>query len=89
MFEEYFYLNTNSVIFHRNNKKKAGMNNRMSKLKYTDVNQKIERVTEILYFIIVKLNIPGCVIPPLIATMVNYYIYKLGDESFYLGAPAM
>lgn len=78
-----------SFIFYKILFKKSGKNDRISKFMYDNVNRKVEQLSQILYILLVKLDIPGCVLPPFIATMVNYYIYDLGDESFYLGAPAM
>lgn len=65
------------------------MNDRISKTMYSKVNEKIERVSEIVYFVLVKLNVLACILPPLITTMVNYYIFDLGDVSFQLMSPVM
>lgn len=64
------------------------MNNRISKFMYDNVNEKIEKLSKIMYIVLVKVNVAACNISPLIATIVNYYIYKLDAESFYLTSPA-
>lgn len=76
-----------NLFYNRN--LRTGMNDRISKAMYSNVNEKIERVSEIVYFVLVKLNIFAVILPPLITTMVNYYISGLGDESFYLATPVM
>lgn len=56
---------------------------------YDDVNGKVEQLSNVMYLILVKINIPICVGAPFITTMVNYYIFDLGDDSFYLGTPGV
>lgn len=56
---------------------------------YHDVNEKIEKVSEIMYFILVKFGVPGLCVPALIVAMVNYYILEMGEKSFLLPSPAV
>lgn len=61
-----------------------GLSNPMSKTIYDKYNAKIERMSKLFYLVFVTLTTPGIVLPPLLITLVNYYVYGLGDESFYL-----
>lgn len=49
----------------------------------------IERMSELVHFALVKLSAPGCSLPALLTTAINYSIYDLGDESYYLAIPVM
>lgn len=51
---------------------------------YAELNGKIEQMTELMYFAVVKLTPVGVMMPALIITIVNYYLYDLDDESFFL-----
>lgn len=48
---------------------------------YNGLNGKIERMCKWLYIAMIKVSIAGTMLPPLLITLVNYYIYDLGDES--------
>lgn len=61
----------------------------MSKAKYIELNEKIERVSKILEFLLIKLTTAGAVLPSVIITIVDYFILDLGDESFFLPYPIM
>lgn len=50
---------------------------------YAVLNEKIERISELLRFCIM-LSAPGALLPPFILSAVNYFVYDLDDESFYL-----
>lgn len=45
---------------------------------------KIEKIAGLIYVAIAKLTIPGIVVPALLITTINYFVYDLGDESFFL-----
>lgn len=49
---------------------------------YSHLNEKIERTSAIFHFLAVKLTTAAAEVLPLITTLVNYYIYKMGDESY-------
>lgn len=66
-----------------------GVNKRISECMYFNVSGRVDRISNTLYLILVKLNTPALLVPPLITTIVNYYILELGDESFFLSTPAM
>lgn len=56
---------------------------------YVKVNEKIERGSKIIYCILPEISFAGVVIPPLLITSVNYFIYDLKDESYLLPFPVM
>lgn len=58
-----------------------------SKIVYMKLSTKIDGITEIFYFAIMKLTIPWIMLPSLVVTTINYIIYGLGKESFYLPYP--
>lgn len=49
---------------------------------YTKLNQKIERVSKWVNFVMAKLTMVATLVPAAIKTYVNYYFNNLGDESF-------
>lgn len=51
---------------------------------YAELNRNIELITELMYFAVVKLTPIGVMVPALIITVVNYCVYGLGNESFFL-----
>lgn len=42
-----------------------------------------------IHFFLTKITVGGVVIPALIVTTINYFIYDLKDESYVLSCPAM
>lgn len=56
---------------------------------YNDVNEKIERCSKIIYFISAKLSSAGVVLPTALITAVNYSIYDLKEESYFLPFPVV
>lgn len=59
----------------------------VSKFKYSDLNKKIELFSEIYYISVVKLSMSGVVLPAFFLTSINYFIYDMGDDSFFLSYP--
>lgn len=53
-----------------------------SKEMYTKLIAKIEQISKLIYFVTVQLSYVGGVLPPLLLTLINYFIYDLHDESF-------
>lgn len=79
---------------HRNSFKKNTFypiesQNTISKAKYSDLIDKIERMSKFFHFILTKLTVVGVVAPDLLITIGNYFIYDLGEQSYYLSAPMM
>ena len=56
---------------------------------YIEIDKKIERMSELIYFVLIKICLLGAMLPALLMTTVNYFVYNLGEESFYLPAPVM
>lgn len=42
-----------------------------------------------MYFIMAKMSVVGTVLPALMLTLVNYFVYDLRDESYFLPFPVM
>lgn len=59
------------------------------KSSYAELSEKIERMSKLLYFIQTKISVPANMLPPLLMTVVNYYILDMHDESFLLPFPSM
>lgn len=58
-------------------------------LKYVELIEQIERMTEVFYFALAKVSVSGCFLPAFLITVINYFIYDLGEKSFYLTVPVM
>lgn len=61
----------------------------MSTILYSELNEKIESASEWSLFILVKFVFAGTVLPLLYVFAVNYYIYDMGDGSFFLPWPML
>lgn len=55
---------------------------------YAVLNGKIEQVSIWIHFCMMYLSVVGAMGPPFILSMINYFVYGLGDESFYLTYPS-
>lgn len=66
-----------------------GQQNPMSRRMYSELNNKIERFTTLMHLFMVKFSIAGIVLPAVFVTFLNYYVYHLDDESFYLPTRVM
>lgn len=67
----------------------TGAYNPDSRSMYHSLTEKIERVFRFMDIFIVKICFVGVVAPPLIRTSVNYFVYDMRDESFYMPLPTM
>lgn len=65
----------------------AESNNPMASFKYCNLNNKIERFSEVFHFVLVKCTTAGIVLPAILVTMINYFIYDLGDDAYFLPFP--
>lgn len=61
----------------------------LNRSKYTTLNGKIEWTSKMIHLILVKVASPGLILPALTLTVINYFIYDLGEESFCLPCPLM
>lgn len=61
----------------------------MSTMLYTELNEKIESASEWSLFILVKVVFVGTVLPLLYVCGVNFYVYNLGEDSFYMPWPML
>lgn len=55
--------------------------------KYIATIEQIERMSERFYFVLDKLTAPGALLPALFLTVINYFIYDLGDDAYFLAIP--
>lgn len=56
---------------------------------YMELTEKIERMSKLVYTIFVEASLAGLITPPMLITLVNYFIYDLNDESYHLPTPVM
>lgn len=57
---------------------------------YNEVNVNIERWTKIIFLLLTKVSLAGCIIvPPLLITTINYCNYDLREESYFLSFPVV
>lgn len=66
-----------------------GMERPASKIIYTKLNEKIERVSKWSYIALVYIAFGGCGLCSLFVSYINYYIFDLKDESFLVPTPLM
>lgn len=74
---------TNSFSIH------LGSNDPQSQAKYHAMNKKIEKMSKLVELLLLKINIPAVMLPVAAISLINYYIYNLGEESFSLPCPLM
>lgn len=60
-----------------------------SKAMYIALNEKIERLSHLIYMGSIKLTIPGLMIPSIFISLINFFVYDFGDDSFFLPFPVM
>lgn len=63
--------------------------NPVSNFAFAAINRKIERMSKLIYFSMLKINAPGIMLPSFFISMINYYVLDLGDKSFSLLCPVM
>lgn len=63
--------------------------NSTSKAMYREMIEQIEKGTKLARFALVNLTGPGTILPALLVTLGNYFVYGLGDDSFFLPCPVM
>ena len=56
---------------------------------YIELNEKIEFICKLLHVVSVHLTVNGVMVPQLLITVINYFIYDLKDESYFLSFPVM
>lgn len=58
-------------------------------MKYKILNDRIDKMSNVLYFVAMELSTIGLMLPALIVTFFNFFIYGLSDESLHLPYSAM
>lgn len=66
-----------------------GWHSAVARLIYSKLNEKIEKMSELLFLVAVKITAPTAVLPALIIFANDYFTDNLSDESFYLPYPVM
>lgn len=51
---------------------------------YVQLIEKIERMSRLVDFFTVKFTSPGIVIPAFFVTLINFFVYDYGDDSYFL-----
>lgn len=54
---------------------------------YNRLSVKIEQMSKFIRYTLVDLTFTAMVLPPIILTSINYFIYDLNDESYFLPFP--
>lgn len=65
------------------------INNAALRAVATEIDENIELISNVIHFVTTKLTIAGLLLPPLVLTAINYFIYDFGDESYVLPYPVM
>lgn len=60
-----------------------------SVIQYNELNEKIERISQLIYTLFVKITPAGIVLPGLFITLTNYFVYDLKEDSYYFTFPIM
>lgn len=64
-------------------------NNLDYKTKENELNKRVERISIVVHFFQVKLSLPALILPAVLKTLINYFVFNLKDESFFLPLPIM
>lgn len=67
----------------------AGSQNPIAEAEYIKINLNIEQISKIFNLLLTKLTTTGIILPCVIITAINYFIFDLGEDSFYLPIPVM
>lgn len=51
---------------------------------YNKINEKIEQMTQLAYLTTIKITVPGTMLPMVVASVLNYLYYGMGEDSFLL-----
>lgn len=77
------------IFFHQTSNIPTGLQDSIARTMYTIINAKIEKSSKHLNWALIKINIPIGFLPPIISTIVIYYILDLGSDSFIMPVPMM
>lgn len=51
--------------------------------------EKMDQTTEYIYVVLMKVTLPGIILPYLISSIYKYFILELGEQSFELACPVL
>lgn len=69
-----------------NNRCDSFMTGAHSKSIYGKLNEEIEKMCDFIYIGLVDVSLVGLILPSLLTTLINYYVYDLNTESYTLPA---
>ena len=81
-FKKLVDIDWNSCVFILTGSLKASIS-------YDELSEKIEQISKLVDLIILKLTFLGTILSAVLLTIINYFVYNLGDESFILPILAM
>lgn len=64
-----------------------GSHNAAAKSHYDELNGKIEQLSNLIHVVLMEFILPATVVPALLLTIVNFFIYDLKDESYFMPIP--
>lgn len=67
----------------------TGAQDAIAKATYRRLSGKIERMLELVHFVLLKFSLGGFLVPMFLLTFGNYFIYGLGDDSYILPCPLL
>lgn len=80
----FFYQKIKSLFVNKDLCFAEGSNDFATKFQYNELVEKIERVSKVIDFVMMKLLCPGFVIPAVMVTLVNFFFYDLKGESYFI-----
>lgn len=57
--------------------------------KYIQLNEQIERVSELLFVVLMKLTYVGAVLPHFLVSVGSHFVFDMGNELYILPSPVM
>lgn len=64
-----------------------GLQNEASKAIYVEVNDRIEKWSQIVHFVLVNVSIPFLILPKYLVSFYLYYTTDMGNDAFELPLP--
>lgn len=53
------------------------------------LNERIERMSELIYFVQVKLTMVALILPAVFITLVNHFVFDLNENSYFMPIPVV
>lgn len=68
---------------------RLGLHSAVARIIYNKLNERIEKMSELLYLAAIKITCPAAILPAFMIFVTDYFKDNLSDESFYLPYPVM